>query len=604
MLRSESAAWGRNSCSVLSDGVAGLGSALTINTPEAAWEHLPFEDDRGFLFTAAGRIDDRAALASALGLSNEEISGLGDGALMHRAWLRWSDSCVERLFGDWAFAVWDRKTRRLFLARDHSGITALYYHANPGFFAFSSSRRALLKLDLPPVKIDELYLAQILVSWPGYHGERTIHNQLKRLPPAHTVTVTPEGLNVRHYWRLEDTPRLLLPRKDYIPAFLEIFDSAVRSRLRCDGPVGATLSGGLDSSSVVVTAARCLRGEGRRLSAFTSIHHFATAAHDGTGFFPDELPFARAAAQTTDNIDLATVDAAGSCPIDAIRRNLRITLEPRHGAGSAFWILELRRMAAAQGCKVLLTGQAGNNGISWPGRVFSQPVPVQIRILGWRRWLRQSARWHMPRRMWQPLRRWKVKRRSWSDTAISPAFARRLDLMTRYLDDLDGQPVQPLWERFLGASPGGASFLGASQAESAAAFGLEIRDPTADARVLKFCFSVPDKIFIDPESGVDRWLIREAMKNRLPESVRMNRHRGRQAGDLVPRLRSSASAVESALAEIERGPGAEYVSVPAMRDAWAKIRIEDTPGSFALASAVLARGIMAGFFVNGFGTEW
>jgi len=94
------------------------------------------------------------------------------------------------------------------------------------------------------------------------------------------------------------------------------------------------------------------------------------------------------------------------------------------------------------------------------------------------------------------------------------------------------------------------------------------------------------------------------MKGRLPDSVRLNRRRGRQAGDLVPRLRASADEVESALSEIAEGPAAEYLDVDRMREVWAGIRTEDTPQSFRLAISVLTRGIMAGLFINGFGKTW
>jgi asparagine synthase (glutamine-hydrolysing) len=83
--------------------------------------------------------------------------------------------------------------------------------------------------------------------------------------------------------------------------------------------------------------------------------------------------------------------------------------------------------------------------------------------------------------------------------------------------------------------------------------------------------------------------------------VRLNRRRGRQAADLVPRLRTSADEVERALTEIENGPGAEYVSVPAMRAVWRRVGAEDSPHTLKLAVTVLTRGIMAGLFVNGFG---
>jgi asparagine synthase (glutamine-hydrolysing) len=113
-----------------------------------------------------------------------------------------------KIFGDWSFAACDQRARRLFLARDHCGNTALYYHSSPHVFAFASSRRALLALNLAPVELDELYLGQILVNWPAYHGERTIHKPVKRLPPSHTLAVTAEREGLRRYWLLENTPEM------------------------------------------------------------------------------------------------------------------------------------------------------------------------------------------------------------------------------------------------------------------------------------------------------------------------------------------------------------------------------------------------------------
>jgi asparagine synthase (glutamine-hydrolysing) len=118
--------------------------------------------------------------------------------------------------------------------------------------------------------------------------------------------------------------------------------------------------------------------------------------------------------------------------------------------------------------------------------------------------------------------------------------------------------------------------------------------------VLAFTLSVPDAIFIDPASGQDRWLIREAMLGRLPDEVRLNRRRGRQAGDLIPRLRACAHEVDAALDELDRGPAAAFVDVPHMRRVWELIRLHDTPAAFRLATTVLTRGIMAGLFVNEF----
>lgn len=142
--------------------------------------------------------------------------------------------------------------------------------------------------------------------------------------------------------------------------------------------------------------------------------------------------------------------------------------------------------------------------------------------------------------------------------------------------------------------------VGATWAEIGAHYGMEVCDPTADVRVLAFSLSVPDHIFIDPKSGLDRWLIREAMKGRLPDDVRLNRRRGRQAGDLVPRLRACADEVEEALDELASGPAVEYVNVPYMREIWSMVRTDDTPQAFNKSMTILTRGIMAGLWVNGF----
>lgn len=105
---------------------------------------------------------------------------------------------------------------------------------------------------------------------------------------------------------------------------------------------------------------------------------------------------------------------------------------------------------------------------------------------------------------------------------------------------------------------------------------------------------------MDPETGIDRWLVREAMKGILPDEVRLNRRRGRQAADLIPRLRESAAEVESTLYELQGGPAAEFVDVNYLRQVWGRVQAQDTPETFVDAIIILTRGIMAGLFVNDF----
>lgn len=603
---------------------AGLGLARFSNSPNASQDHTPpLSVANGWAFIAAGRVDNRAELIARLpgaGLAHT----LSDAALLRQAYREWGEACVEHLYGDWAFAAWHPVERKLFLARDHFGNTALYYYADERVFAFASDRQALLALNLAPITLDELYLAQVLISWPAYHGERTIHTPIKRLPPAHTLTVTPDWLMVRQYWFLERTPELRLPRReDYVEAFREVFDEAVRAHLRPPDPtdlyqkkpspltgesqeggdnrgadIAVTLSGGLDSGSITATAAGMLQKEGRRLTAFTSVPLSDTRAYVGD-WFGDEFPLAQATARHAGNVDLHSIPATMLSPIQAIRRALHIHLEPGHAACNQYWLLELQQTARTQGCRVLLTGQLGNAGISWKGAVYSQPLTFQWRQWGGRRWLKEWLKRTAPPELLAAYRKSRTPRDRFHNAAIHPGFARRLKLLEQRLSDPNEQPPRTPLEERRWLLPG-RSFVGALWAEMGAADGLDIRDPSGDARVLAFTFSVPDWVFMDPATGLDRWLIRAAMQGRLPDEVRLNRNRGRQAGDLVPRLRACAAEVEMALAELAQGPAAAYLDVPYMRQVWQMIQTEDTPEAHRKAVTVLTRGIMAGLFVNEF----
>jgi asparagine synthase (glutamine-hydrolysing) len=240
---------GRFGGRTVNDGTAALGESSERNC-------VLFRDPAGNLFLAAGSVDNRRELAGELGLP---LGNAGDGELLWDAWRRWGDESPGHIQGRWIIAVWNPAERRLFVARDRAGNSVLYYHENPRFFAFSTSRRALMSLDLPKLEMDELLLAQLLVSWPSSTWGQTMHVQIRSLLPGHVLSVRAERVEVRRYWHLEATPELVLRRRcDYIPAFFDVFEGAVRRCLPENGSVAATLSGGLDSGSVSIVAARCL----------------------------------------------------------------------------------------------------------------------------------------------------------------------------------------------------------------------------------------------------------------------------------------------------------------------------------------------------------
>jgi asparagine synthase (glutamine-hydrolysing) len=268
-------------------------------------------------------------------------------------------------------------------------------------------------------------------------------------------------------------------------------------------------------------------------------------------------------------------------------------------------MFDLLRQARADGARALLTGQGGNASLSWTGFRRSWPRAAWGRLqpagqearLGWRRSLLLA----LPRRWGAALRVLRVRRAEpWrASTALNPDLARRLDVAGRSAAQFELSPsdLTPLAARYRILRPG-ESLLGALMAEWGAAEAVDVRDPTVDVRVLTFCLGIPDRLFMDPGTGLDRMVIRAAMAGRLPDEVRLNPRRGRQAADVVPRLRRERDAVEACLAELAAGPAAGYVSLPALRQAWSTVQAHDDPAALIAAIAVLTRGLMAGRFVQ------
>src|SRR3989442_1004237 len=218
---------------------------------------------------ADARIDNRAELCSVLSAP----STVTDAELILQAYARWGERCPEHLLGDFAFALWDARRGFLFCARDHFGVKPFYYHHRPGrLFAFASEIKGLLVLSDVPRRLNETRVADYLVPLLE-DKEITFYEGIVRLPPAHHMTVSRDGVRIEQYWAL-DPDREIRMKSDgeYAAAFREIFTEAVRCRLARPIPVGSMLSGGLDSSSIVFVAPKLLAEDGsRELHTFSAI---------------------------------------------------------------------------------------------------------------------------------------------------------------------------------------------------------------------------------------------------------------------------------------------------------------------------------------------
>ena len=159
--------------------------------------------------------------------------------------------CLNRLRGMFAFAIWDSTKQRLFIARDRVGKKPLVYAVTDDAVIFASEIKALLKDPSVTAEVDSEALHHYL-TYQYVPSPWTMFKGIRKLQPAHSLVVERGSITTRHYWQLSYAQKLTLPTLgDYVEQFMDVFTEAVKIRLRSDVPLGAFLSGGIDSSATV-----------------------------------------------------------------------------------------------------------------------------------------------------------------------------------------------------------------------------------------------------------------------------------------------------------------------------------------------------------------
>lgn len=314
-----------------------------------------------------------------------------DTEVIVHAYEEYGRGCLERLRGMFAFALWDARSRTLFLARDRVGKKPLFYFLGHDRFLFASEIKALLIDDAVPRQPDPVALDHFLAL--GYvPGPRTAFLGVQKLPPAHWLEVRDGQVESGCYWKLHYTPKRKLSMTDAIAELQWRLAEAVRLRLVSDVPLGAFLSGGVDSSAVVIHMAEAMNRPVRTFSVGFGASTF------------DERPFARQVAERygTDHTELV-VDA----PVTDILRRLVWHYDEPFGDSSAvpsYAIAELTR----QHVTVVLNGDGADEtfaGYDWykMDRLVQRGEGIPLGMRRWfADWMRHfSANWKKRGPLWK-----------------------------------------------------------------------------------------------------------------------------------------------------------------------------------------------------------
>lgn len=532
-------------------GSVALGQCMLRTTPESLEEHQPLtNEDKSLVLVMDGRVDNLEELRRELVGRGAVLRNRSDAELVLRAYEVWGEECPDQIIGEFVFFIWDARERRLFGARDAAGTRHFYYHAGNCWFGFASEIKGLLALERIEARLNESRLLDYLVVEFDRDDEvGTFYKDIYRLPAGHAMSAKAGQTRTWRYWNPGDLPELRFgSAEECSEAFLEQFRTAVRCRLRSVGSVGAMLSGGLDSSSIVGLIRKELRDQLRQpLRTFSLIRENRE----------DCLDWKHIKIMLGDGwVEPTIIDSA--IPEDVCQDYLSgiQDLNEPFTLAQGFIDSLVYKAARGNGCHVVLDGMAGDLLFFSPAR--SVDYIVRSNMLTWIPSLLSAYRRHGINRGLLSLFRRYLQ-------TITPEGARDLyrkcrekkEISTGLLNETPGDLKRMLnretAEQFLASkrsqrrqreaqlmpgddlgrhaqvfTSGSISFAHEVNGQLALAMGVEPRSPFSDRRMIEFAIQMPieAKLFA-PWYKV---LLRTSMSEILPAEVRWRRDIGSHPG--------------------------------------------------------------------------
>jgi asparagine synthase (glutamine-hydrolysing) len=356
---------GPDESGVLVDGAVGLGHRRLSIIDLTPTGRQPMTTPDGLVtIVFNGEIYNFPELRQDLEARGYRFRGRSDTEILLTAYVEFGVECLPRLRGMFAFAIWDARDRSLFIARDRVGKKPLHYRIDQDGIAFASEAKAFFAeasfTASPNLEAISHYLSYQYVPSPlsAFEGVR-------KLPPAHYLRVRDGAVDVRRYWRLRYTPKRQLTEAAAADELLERLSDAVKVRLLSDVPLGAFLSGGVDSSTIVALMARHSSGRVKTYSI----------GFDEKDY--DELPYARLVAQRygTDHHELIVRPEAA-----AIIPKLVWHYDEPYADESAVPTYYLSQFTR-QHVTVALNGDAGDENFSGYSRYGERPQAALLERL-------------------------------------------------------------------------------------------------------------------------------------------------------------------------------------------------------------------------------
>ena len=480
-----------------------------------------------------GEIYNHVELRRRLEAEGARFRSRCDTEVVVEGYARWGEGVLDELNGMFAFAIWDARERSLFAARDRFGEKPFYFRHVPGReFLFASEIKALLVPGCGDARPRADALFRFLAYGHAGSDRSSFFEGIDQLPAAHSLRLHNGAVRIRPYWALTTSPLPRVTPDDAVERVRALFSDSVSLRLRSDVPVGTSLSGGVDSTAVAASVAQALRsgrggGAGSRQATFSSC--LPGSPEDETGWID--------IVASEMGVESHRVEPTAEGFLNDLPRLVETQEEP-FGGPSIYAQWKVMRLAREAGVVVLLDGQ-GADEVFAGYHFFFQDYWWDLLRSGSLARLRSETRAYDRTHGGGRARRLLAA----AVRARSPRIARRLrggprlpwlhrdfarrggDAIPRRPGDLRGSLRESLQTRML------PHLLRHADRNSMAA-SREVRLPFLDHRIVEAADALPDDMKL--RGGVTKWILREAIRGVVPESIRT---RTDKIGFAVPTLR-------------------------------------------------------------------
>jgi asparagine synthase (glutamine-hydrolysing) len=494
--------------------VVGLGNRrLAILDISDAGSQPMQSDDGALTITFNGEIYNYKEIREELEQIGHHFRTQTDTEVILLAYRQWGPACLCRFNGMWALALWDNAKQFLFCARDRFGVKPFYYALHAGKFFFASEIKQILEAAEMSHRANPRAVFRFLEWGLMDYSSETFFENIYQLPGGHSLTLKPHAPltpQVERYWELQVEPQLNITEQAATEEFRSLLESAVRLRLRSDVPVGVSLSGGLDSSSVICQARRI--SPGNRLQTFSACfedpeiderEYLSEIVHAVKGVAHRTFPQARAFWNELNTLIYHLDEPIGST------------------AAFAQWCVMAE--ARAQNVPVVLGGQGGDEILCGYSKYYYFYLWHLLRAGNPRfvreafQFLRQGTSSHrtkeaVTRYLPGPFRTFSLTRRLCTDEVRElwrsehSGLGPDRSLAERQRKDLTYASLPALLHH---------------EDRMSMAHSIETRLPFMDYRLVEFGVRCPPSLKL--RDGWSKWLLREATAGMLPERVRLRK---------------------------------------------------------------------------------